>query len=126
MFGDNREAACLMKELEAMGLLLWLGEDGVVHGRMKCGTIPLAARPLIEALQIVNEQAAELLRADPCRIRVVRESAPDAVRLAEEHGFIRLEMMVPSDTPGLCDVYFRDMGRMLPPAVRDTGSMEAQ
>ena len=112
MLVDNREAAELMRELEVIGLLLWLGEDGVVHGRMRESTIPLDARPLIEALQGVNEQAAELLRADPCRVRVLREAAPDAVRLAEEHGFIRVEMMAPSGTAGLCDVYFRETRKM--------------
>ena len=112
MLGDNRDAAELMRELESMGLLLWLWEDGVVHGRMRDTAIPLAARPLIEALQGVNEQAAELLRADPCRIRVVRETALDAVRLAEQHGFIQVEMIVPSETPGLCDAYFRDIRKI--------------
>ena len=127
MLGEISDVAMLMRELEAMGLLLWLGDDGVVHGRMRDNAIPFGARPLIEALQGVNEQAAELLRKDPCRVREVLKAAPDAVRLAEQHGFIHVEMMVPSETPGLCDAYFRDTGGgVLPPPVVETGRTEAQ
>ena len=110
MLGDNQEAAGLIRELEAMGLILWLGEDGVVHGRMREGTIPFGARPLIESLQVLNEQAAELLQADPGRVKVAREASADAIRLASEHGFIRVELLLNSNSGSeLCDAYYREV-----------------
>lgn len=54
----------LIRELRGFGLDLFVGEDGVVHGRFreKGKKMTLAMRAVVEELGPMNEAVAELLR----------------------------------------------------------------
>ena len=77
---DVRE---LLETIRGFGIELFV-EKGIVHGRMRSGKIPFAARGWIEKLQLVNDQAAALLEGENVRERIgitVAEALPYADRV---------------------------------------------
>ena len=56
------EPSELIRQIEAYGFRMYVGDDGVVHGKpVKPGTsVPWEMRPLLDQLQMQNEAVAEL------------------------------------------------------------------
>ena len=55
----------IIREIEAFGFELYVGDDGVVHGRPReRGTrVPWEMRPVLDDLHAQNERVADLIRA---------------------------------------------------------------
>lgn len=105
----ERSVRDLVRGLRSLGLELWVGSDGVVHGRMAGGgKIPFEARALIDQLGMVNESAASYLNSEKA-VKLEGVSAEDAVKyaLAIKSGDIQLvgKVIVHKRT-GLCDLTF--------------------
>ena len=75
----------VIADLRGFGFDLFVGEDGVVHGRPKRRgmTITLEMRAVIDRLQAVNDEAAEILRHDPRLISYTGISVDEAVALGQ-------------------------------------------
>lgn len=56
----------IIRELRGFGLELFIGEDGIVHGRFreKGRTMTLEMRAAADALQGMNDEVAAILRAE--------------------------------------------------------------
>lgn len=64
----------ILWDLRAAGCSLFIGPDGVVHGRMLPGhKMPLEARSLVTELQAHNEEAAALIRAEQTEVFALSE-----------------------------------------------------
>ena len=66
MYGFTMEPAEAIRKLREWGLDLFVGEDGVVHGRFRerGRTMTLEMQDVADALQARNEEAVAILRAE--------------------------------------------------------------
>lgn len=94
MFTDAYTAKQVVDELRRLGYRLFIGEDGVVHG--KGPRVTLETRAVIERLQTLNEDVAALLRAEMERMEYVEIPVEKALELGQQikDGSLALEGMV--------------------------------
>ena len=75
----------LIRKIEEYGFLMFVGEDGVVHGRpIVPGTkVPLAMQPLLDELRLQNDSVAQILRS--------RDAVVDLDGITQEEAVMWLE-----------------------------------
>lgn len=105
----------VIADLRGFGFDLFVGEDGVVHGRPKRRgmTITLEMRAVIDRLQAVNDEVAEILRHEPERMEYTGVSVEDAVALGQlvKDGALELiGKVVYHPGSGLCDLTVAQKG----------------
>lgn len=72
MFTAEQTPEQVIADLRSYGLELFVGEDGIVHGRFreKGKRMTLEMRAAADRLQAMNDQVAALLRAEPEKRRL--------------------------------------------------------
>lgn len=86
MLGEGYSPEQVVADLRGFGFNLFIGEDGVVHGRPRVrGTpITLEMRAVIDQLQGMNDQVAAVLRAEPERRELTGIPVEDALGWGRE------------------------------------------
>ena len=73
--------------LRRSGLRLFVGDDGVVHGKMRNGKpMPIEARPLVDDLRRLNDKAVELMSREVTEVidqTVLHERLNDWMMIAD-------------------------------------------
>lgn len=107
MLGDARALVC---EFRRLGVELFVGSDGVVHGRVQNGKkMPLEAWNLVDELRLVNEAVAGYLDAEPV-VELKGVPVDEAVAYAErvKSGDLQLVgKVIFHQSTGLCDLTLR-------------------
>lgn len=99
----------VVADLRGFGFNLFVGEDGVVHGRPKRRgmTITLEMRAVIDRLQTMNDKVADIIRNEPRRMEYEGITVDEAVALGQRirSGEILLDGKVTFHrSTGLCDL----------------------
>lgn len=101
----------LIRELRGFGLELFVGEDGIVHGRFreKGRHMTLETRALADELTGMNDEVAALLRAEE-RQEYKGITVEDAMALGEKVRAGEMELdgkVIYHQSTGLCDLALR-------------------
>lgn len=81
MLGDGYGPEQIVADLRKFGFQLFIGSDGVVHGRPieKGMRITLAMREVIDRLQGMNDEVAALLRSETERLELTQIPVEEAL-----------------------------------------------
>lgn len=109
MLGEGYSPEQVIADLRGFGFQLFIGEDGVVHGkpRVRGTPITLEMRAVIDRLQSMNDQVAAALRAEPERLELVGIPAEEALkwgRKIKEGGWRLIGKLVYHRGSALCDL----------------------
>ena len=100
----------LVEILRGWGFELFVGEDGIVHGKRQ-GGVTLEMRPVIEQLQVMNDEVAGLLKKESDGlVRYEGISVDEAVKLGGQIKEGRMELVgkvVYHRRTGRCDLTVR-------------------
>ena len=98
----------IIRELRRLGMDLFVGKDGAVHGRFreKGQRMTLEMRALADSLQALNEEAAALLRAEETmEFRNIPQEQALALGARVKNGELELVGAVTvHQRTGLCDL----------------------
>ena len=98
----------VIRELRGYGLDLFIGDDGVVHGRFrdKGRTMTLEMRAAADALQGMNEEVAAILRSEE-KMELTGLTVDEAIAIGQKikAGDMELDGVVHYHrSTGLCDM----------------------
>lgn len=98
----------IIADLRGFGFRLFVGDDGVVHGKIAGGTkITLEMRAVIDRLATMNDRVAAILRAEPVRREYKGISVEEAIEIGQKINAGELELdgkVVYHRSTGLCDL----------------------
>lgn len=100
--------------LRGWGFELRVDEHGVVRGRLPGGTVTLEMRGIIDQLQWVNDQVAELIRREAGSVTAEGLTLEEAKACGERIGAGELELVPPvlyHRKTGLIDVTYREKAK---------------
>lgn len=109
---DFLSAEALVTAMYDLGLQLFVGGDGVVHGKMRGGgKLPLEAWKLVDQLRLSNDAVAEYLKANPITTLVgIVPSECIAYGERVKAGELRLfGKVVYHKQADLCDISFQEV-----------------
>jgi len=115
MLGEGYSPEQVIADLRGFGFQLFIGEDGVVHGkpRVRGTPITLEMRAVIDRLQSMNDQVAAALRAEPRRTEYEGISVEEALELGQRVKAGELELdgkVIYHRGSGLCDLTVIEKG----------------
>lgn len=105
----------VVADLRGFGFNLFIGDDGVVHGRpeRRGMTITLEMRAVIDRLQAMNDKVADILRREPKRTEYEGIPVEEALELGRRINAGELELdgkVVYHRGTGLCDLAVIEKG----------------
>lgn len=109
MLGEEYSPEQVVADLRGFGFNLFIGEDGVVHGKPRVRGMPitLEMRAVIDRLQGMNDQVAAVLRAEPERQELVGIPVEEALgwgREINEGRWRLIGKLIFHKSTGLCDL----------------------
>ncbi len=100
----------VIDQLRAFGLRLFIGEDGIVHGKFRQSGqhVTLEMRPVIDQLQLMNNDVADLLRREEEYVGMHAEQVISEIGPRVQSGEVELVgKLIYHKGSALCDLIVR-------------------